>query len=169
MDHRRLPTHDSEPVPVLYRLHVKTACDDREGTLRFCLDGGFLGVGWAAGSDVADWASYRKAAARRYGRVASSVRAMHDLPDGALIWTRDPEGGYYIGRVCGPWRYLVGDEPSYFDIHNVRPARIVACALKSAVPRSVQKAFSRGQALQRVHDADARRCSASLFAELARL
>lgn len=169
MDRTNLPTHDAETIPALYRLHVKTSCDDREGTLRFCLDRGFLGVGWGAGADIADWSTYRQAAVRRYGRLASSVRAMHDLPDGALIWTRDPTGRYYIGQVCGPWRYLAGDEPRHFDIHNVRPARIVACDLKSAVPRPVAKAFSRGHALERVHDADARRCSAALFAELARL
>jgi hypothetical protein len=26
------------PAPEVYRLHVNTSCDDREATLRFCLD-----------------------------------------------------------------------------------------------------------------------------------
>lgn len=154
------------PAPPLYRLHVKTSSYDREGSLRFCLDGGFLGVGWGMGPGPMDWAAYGEAASRRSGGVDQSVRALHDLSDGALIWTRDTTGVYYLGRVEGPWRYLSDERADRFDIHNVRPARIVSCGVEAVVPGKVANAFIPRRTLQRVKDGAARRYSASLFAEL---
>jgi len=82
----------SPTAPPLYRLHVRTSCEDRQATTQFCLDGGFLGVGWSAGSEPVDWAAYGKVAADWYGGVDRSVWAVHDMETGALIWTRDPRG-----------------------------------------------------------------------------
>jgi hypothetical protein len=156
-----------KPAPALYRLHVHTSCEDREATLQFCLAGGFLGVGWGAGADITEWSDYEQVAKDWYGRVDPSVRAVHDLPDGSLIWTRDIRGQYYLGQVNAPWVHIAGEHPDYFDIHNVRPAHIVACGVESVVPGKVANAFRPPRALQRIHDDAALRYSASLFAELA--
>ena len=156
------------PAPALYRLHINTSCEDREGTLQFCLDGAFLGVGWPVECEDAkgvDWAAYEKGAEDWYDGVNPSVRALHDLPDGSLIWTRDTKGVYYLGRVDGPWRYLTGTRAEHHDMHNVRPGLIVRCGVESAVPGKVANAFIARRAFQGIHDDTARRYSASLFAD----
>ncbi len=164
------PSKQLRPAADVYRLHVNTSCKDREGTLRFCLGGGFLGMGWPVrdnGTRDVTWEHYEQVAGEWYDEgVNPSVRALHDLPDAALIWTRNTRGAYYLGKVTGPWRYLAGDQADHFDIHNVRPARIVACGLESVVPGKVANAFIPRRTLQRLTDKAARRYSASLFAQL---
>ena len=156
----------TKPAPPLYRLHVSTSCADRAATLQFCLDGGFLGVGWGVDPGTVDWATYTKGANDYYGSVNPSVRAIHDLPDGALIWTRDTKGAYYLAQVQGPWRYLPGKEARRLDMRNVRPAHIVRCGVDAVVPGKVANAFRAPRALQRINDDAAQRYSASLFAQL---
>jgi hypothetical protein len=141
------------PAPEVYRLHVNTSCDDREATLRFCLDGGFLGMGWPVrdnGTGELTWEHYERVAGDWYDDgVNPSVRALYELPDGALVWMRDTRGVYYLGRVSGPWRYLASEQADQFDIHNVRPARIIACGVEAVVPGTVANAFIGGRTLRR--------------------
>lgn len=151
----------------LYRLHVSTGCSDRGGTFAFCRRGGFLGVGWGMTAEPLDWTAYETVAIHQDGRVNPSVRQLHDLKTGSLIWSRDiTRGLYYPAQVTGPWRYLHNAEASRFDIHNVRPVRMLACGVDSAVPGAVISSFIAGRALQRVHDAGAGRYSAALYGTL---
>jgi hypothetical protein len=159
-------TTTTAPEPALYRLHVHTSCHDRQATIQFCLDGRFLGVGWGAGPEPVDWDGYQIVAEDWYGRVDPSVRAVHDMDDGTLIWTRDPRGAYYLGRVTGGWRYLTGEPAERYDMRNVRPVEIVGCGVEAIVPGKVANSFIARRALQRINDEAARRYSASLFAEL---
>jgi hypothetical protein len=76
-----------ETVPALYALHAAAATGDRAVALEACRDGGFLGVGWGVGAEALDWPSYERQAIERDGAVHGAVREIHDLLDGALIWT----------------------------------------------------------------------------------
>lgn len=155
------------PTPPLYRLHVRPACVDRAGSFEFCLEGGFLGVGWPTTDEPLDWPTYERLAAAKYGAVDGSVRAVHNLPDDALIWARDmTRGVYYLARVAGPWRYLHGEDATQYGIHNVRPVQMVPTGVESRVPGSVRSAFIPRRALQRVNDATGARYSAAVFGKL---
>jgi len=155
------------PAPPLYRLHIKTDGEDRAAVFEFCRDGGFLGVGWAVGDRPLDWGGYEARAVAQDGGVNPSVRAIHEMPDGALIWTRDTRGAYYLARVLGGWRYLHDERAAACDMRNIRPVLMLACGVESRVPGAVLSSFIPRRALQRVLDDAARAYSASLFAELA--
>jgi hypothetical protein len=157
----------SASAPALYALPVEAASEDRSPPLEFCREGGFLGIGWGVASEPLDWQSYQRRAIARDGVVHPAVRELHDLPDGTLIWTRDPaDGVFYLAMVNGPWRYLHTQAADDCDVHNVRPVRMVACESPSRVPAAMVNRFTGGWAIQRIHDEHAARWSASVFAEL---
>lgn len=119
------------------------------------------------GSEPLDWPSYERRAIERDGVVHAAVQEIYDLPEGSLIWTRDPDDGvYYLAEVTGPWQYLHGHAAESSQMYNVRPVRMVACESASQVPSSIFGCFVGGWVIQRIDDELAARQSASLFAEL---
>lgn len=159
--------YPSSAASALYALAVDAAAGDHQVPLEVCRAGGFLGVGWEMGSEPLDWASYERRATERDGVVHAAVQMIHDLPEGALIWTRDPgDGVYNLAKVTGPWQYRHGHSAESSRMHNVRPVRMVACESASQVPSSIVGCFVRGWVIQWIHDEFAARQSAALFAEL---
>ena len=157
----------SPAAPALYALLIDAADEVREVPLKLCRAGGFLGVDWEVGSEPLDWPSYERRAIERDGVVHAAVREIYDLPDGALIWTRDCDDGvYYLAKVTGPWQYLHDHAADSCGMHNVRPVRMVACESASQVPSSIVGCFIGGWVIQRIYDELAARQSASLFDEL---
>ena len=156
---------ETEPAPALYALLTGTGSGNR--AMAFCREGGFLGIGWGIASEPLDWEAYERLAIARDGAVHAAVREIHDLAEGSLIWTQDPsDGAYYLAKVTGPWQYLFGDGADSCDIHNVRPAQIVACESPSQLPAAIVGRFTGLWVIQRIYDEHAARRSASLFAEL---
>jgi hypothetical protein len=123
-------------------------------------------MGWGVGGQDVDWPTYSHLAREKYGAVNSSVRRLHDLPDGALVWLRDTRGAYYLAQVTGPWMYASGTDAERHDIHNVRPASIVACGVESLVPGKVLNSFIPNRTLQAIRDDPARRGSAAQYSQL---
>ncbi len=157
---------ESAPAPPLFTLCVR---DVSGGTsaFEFCLRTRVLGVGCGISSVPPDWPSYEEQAIAETGRVHSAARAIHELPDDALIWTRDPrDGRFYLGSVTGRWRYLHGPEADACDVHNVRPVELVACDAGAYVPVTISSQFIGDWTIQRIHDPVAARCSVATFAEL---
>ncbi len=157
----------SQPAP-LFALCVHDVSGSASA-FEFCLHNRVLGVGCGISFAASDWPSYEEQAIAESGRVHPAARAIHDLPHGALIWTRDPrDGGFYLGRVTGPWRYMHGPEADACDVHNVRPVEMVACDTGLHVPSTIANQFVIGAwTLQHVYDPVAARRSAATFAELA--
>ena len=154
-------------APALYALQADGAAEDWAISLEVCRDRGFLGVGWGVGSEPLDWPSYEQRAIERDGIVHGAVREIYDLPDGALIWTRDPvHGVYYLAKVVGSWRHGHGQDAESCGMHNVRPVEMVACESPSQVPATIAGCFVGGWVIQRIYDDHAARRSAVLFDEL---
>ncbi len=157
----------SSPAPALYALLLDAGRQDGDGSLDICRESGFLGVGWGVGSAPFDWPSYQQRAIEQDGFVHAAVQEMHDLPDGSLIWTRDPaDGVYYLAKVTGPWQYLHGGAPENAGLYNARPARIVACRSVPQVPEAIAGCFVGRWVIQRIHDDHATQRSEWLFDEL---
>lgn len=76
--------------------------------------------------------------ARRIGRFAA-------VDSGSLVWTREFDGAYWLGRLDGPWRYDASAEAREVDLVHVR-----ACVWldrpfgEPEVPASVVASFGRG-------------------------
>ena len=78
-------------------------------------------------------AAWGERAARRLERFAG-------VPDGAVVWTRDTDGGFHRGVLTGEWRYDADPRAVAADLVHVRP-----CAWQRADPPSaVLESFSRG-------------------------
>ena len=110
-------------VPALCALQMEHSCDDPSAAFALCRERSVLGLGW--GVDPSD--EVRDAAAamsRRRTGIHPAVRAFIDLPEGALVWTRDPDDGtFYLAEICGPWTYFDDLEATAADLHNVRPVK----------------------------------------------
>ncbi len=129
-------------APALCALQMEHSCDDPSAAFALCRERSVLGLGWG----VDPYAEVRDEAAamrRRQTGIHPAVRAFIDLPEGALVWTRDPDDGtFYLAEICGPWTYFDDSEATAADLHNVRPVRMVACPVLDSGP---------GAGRQRVH------------------
>ena len=103
--------------------------------------------------------------ARHGERAARRLERFAALPAGTLVWTRDVDGLFWLGRLTGPWRY--DDDPAArtVDLVHVR-----ACAWSSGpvadshVPPGVTATFARGgRNGQRIRTAGAGEQSAAVW------
>ena len=96
------------------------------------------------------------------GRMVEKLAA---LPAGTLVWTRDREGGFRLGRIVGPWRYDASDDAVAVGIHHVRETRwLPRTFAEDEVPAAVAETVRRGgRNLQRTHDEDAERRSVEIW------
>ena len=80
------------------------------------------------------------------------LRRFAELPDGVFVWTRDSGGGYWLGRMAGPYRH----EDSDAGIPHVRPARWMPRPFgEDEVPAAVAATFARGgRNFQRIRGAE---------------
>lgn len=96
------------------------------------------------------------------GRMVEKLAA---LAEGTLVWTRERDGGFRLGRIVGPWRYDASDDADAVGIHHVRDTRWLPRAFaENEIPAAVAETFRRGgRNLQRTHDDDAERRSAEIW------
>jgi len=88
------------------------------------------------------------------------------MTDGDFCWTRDWNGVYYVGQICGAWQYLHGDEANNFDVHCVRPCNWLRVGLLDAVPGAVERSFGPSRTVQAVSDETAEAYSRHVYCQL---
>jgi hypothetical protein len=88
------------------------------------------------------------------GRLARRIDRFAEAPDGALVWTRDPDGLYWLGRIEGPYRRDTTSAARAVDLIHVRPCRWSADPfLEPEVPSAVLATYRRGgRNFQQTHD-----------------
>src|SRR3954453_11838559 len=75
---------------------------------------------------------------RRVGRFA-------EVEDGSFVWTREPDGPYWLGRIHEAYFYDDDQTPAALDLFRVRPCRwLPQPVLESDVPAAVIATFERG-------------------------
>lgn len=82
---------------------------------------------------------------RRVARLAA-------VPDGSLVWTRDGDGWYWLGRIDGP--YFHDADGDGVDLVHVRPCTWQSEPVpESRCPAAVLRTFARGgRNFQQIHD-----------------
>jgi len=95
-------------------------------------------------------------------RARRQLERFADVPEGAFLWTRDPNGHSWLGRVTGPWRYETSAAARACGIHHVRSATWADRPVPDPdVPAAVRRSFDRGGLnLQRIREADVRSVAA---------
>lgn len=138
----------------------------------YCREASVVGVGWgrpetladgalleeviAAVSEIEDWLPTGPTMIKRLART---------VHDGDLMWTRDRSGGFWLGRIEGPYRYDASDVGTRWDLNNVRPCQWLQSAFRDyEIPGGVVRSFAgRGATLQRVKEPAAVRVTEMLW------
>jgi hypothetical protein len=115
---------------------------------------GWAGVGWGLWSEERlpgiSWEEYKQRKVERGEPIDDSVRRLHDLPVGALVWTRRQDGTYWLGEISGDWRYADGDEARRLDMFNLRPCHWWRVGTEDAVPGKIVNNFRAAMTLNPV-------------------
>lgn len=127
---------------------------------------GVCGMGGRLDSTPGSLTAALAAVDARHGeRAARRLERFAALPTGTLVWTRDVDGLFWLGRLTGSWRY--DDDPAArtVDLVHVR-----ACTWSSSpvaasdVPPGVTATFARGgRNGQRIRTAGAGEQSAAVW------
>ena len=141
----------------VFRIHIRPSggANDPKASFAYCLNYEVLGMGWRAegtGESCLSWEEYVSAVEKCYGGVPN-VRYLHrEVKENDLIWTRDMDGFYYIGRVVSPWEYLANEESGQADIVNFcRCESILPCGVDK-VPGKVAACFRPPRVIQAIRD-----------------
>ena len=91
-------------------------------------------------------------------KAARMLAGFAAVPDGSLVWTRDAQDAYRLGRIDGPWRYVEHET----GIVHVRPTYWLP--EPQDPPPAVVATFARGgRNFQRIRDELTERLSAACF------
>lgn len=144
--------------------------DDMFATFRYCLDNGILGVGWRvdglANTDI--WEVYEQVALPAHGsrKELQQPRYIYEkVEPGDLVWTRDPDGRYYLARVTAGWNYWTTPEGQEMNIDIANVFRCDFCEVAlDAVPGRVVSSFAGPfKSIQRINDRRVRAYSQDLW------
>jgi hypothetical protein len=130
----------SDVNTAVYRAPMRSRRDDVDlgATIQRALTRGLVGFGEGA-NDV---------------RFARRVERFAEVGPGSFVWTRDPDGLYWLGRIIGPYVYDVDDAAAAVDLVHVRECDWLATPLlEPEVPAAVTATFGRGgRNFQQTHD-----------------
>ena len=98
-------------------------------------------------------------------RLAARLARFADAPDGAFVWTSDPDGLVWLGRLRGGWYYDADAAAAEADLIHVRPCQWMSAPVaERRVPAGVRVTFARGgKNWQRIRSADVFEASTRLW------
>jgi hypothetical protein len=127
--------------PDVYRAPMRSRRDDVDfgATIARARSLGLCGFG---GVEVTD------------DRLVRRIERFRDVDDGSFVWTRDPDGLYWLGRITGPYFFDNDDAAAAVDLVHVRGCRwLPTPLLEPKVPTAVVATFRRGgRNFQQTHD-----------------
>ena len=141
----------------VFRIHIRPGdgTANMRTTFDYCLRNGVLGVGWRteSGRNTKDWNEYLSEASPIHDNL-NIPKYMHRwVTPGNLVWTRDPDGRYYLVYVISPWEYWQAPEGRNQDIDI---ANIFRCKFQEveidSVPGTVVASFRARRTLQEIQD-----------------
>jgi hypothetical protein len=101
-------------------------------------------------------------------RLARRIERFRDVERGSFVWTRDPDGLYWLGRITGPYFHDTDPVAGTVDLVHVRECRwLTRPLLEPNVPAAVVATFRRGgRNFQQTHDSTVGAESQRLWDEL---
>ena len=141
-------------------MHIRSTIEavDHDEATSWCITEGFAGVGWGLwdGRNNRKWHEYVDDYAGEKGKLNGNVRRFHDLAIGTLIWSRERNGRYWLGRIEGDWEYRDDETAQRLDLFNLRSTSWHPVGTEDRVPGRVVNAFRSRMTLQRIVDSGAR-------------
>lgn len=161
--------------PELWRTKLRSTKDGivHQSQEDHCFSDNVIGIGWGieglpSGASIdevtsaiekVDLPGWRKRAAQQVRRFAEEAEV------GQLIWTRDKNGRYHLGRFTSDWRYDASDIAQDTDIHQVRSVVWAQRTFSEIdIPGAIMRSFiGQTNAMQRILDPAARIFSVELW------
>ena len=135
----------TEKQPSVHRIHLKTACKDREQLIQFCLknpEQQYVAIGWSYvykdNPQIPDYKTYWDKVRNSVKRINPALNVFCYVEPDDLFWTRDLDGDYWICRA------KEGAKPYYdasMDIGAVVPVEAYPVGLE--VPGQIKASFNR--------------------------
>jgi hypothetical protein len=87
-------------------------------------------------------------------RLARRVTRFAELDEGSFVWTRDPHGWFWLGRISGPYVHDSDETAAAVDLVHIRPCEWLSMPiLEHEVPAAVVATFRRGgRNFQEIHN-----------------
>jgi hypothetical protein len=116
---RRAPEPPSTMTPTVWRAKIYSERDDlledslRDAARDYCRRTGVVGVGWGrpeitapGGAPLQQVLAEIYAKGKDWKSGGDTVRRLaEDVSQDDFVWTRDSVGGYWLGRINGPWHF----------------------------------------------------------------
>ena len=142
----------------IFRFHIrpKGGSENSKVSFSYCLKGNLLGAGWQIDSNISNigWDEYEKTATKMFGRKnLTGIRYIkNNIRSNDLIWTRSPDGIYYLGKVESEWEYYSNPEAQEADIVNIVRCNLIKIPNISDIPGKVIASFRPTRTVQAIHD-----------------
>ena len=155
----------------IWRINLKSASKNNVDPRQFCLKNNIVGVGWRIDEETKTltWDEYHSQASKIYGD-RSWKTALNAIKKGIkiddLIWTRDKQNNYYLGRIKGDWIYQSSKESLEADVINVRECDWVKIGTVDSVPGKLINSFIPARTVQKVNSDSVKIYSQTMFNEL---
>ena len=142
----------------IWRINLKPGSANGIDPRKLCLTKGIVGVGWQINyqTEPIDWTTYESEAIKAYYNngdkswkpALNAIYYKMEIDD--LIWTRDWQGIYYVGRITSKWYYDTSSECKLADMINVRKCDWQKVGTIEAVPGKIVNSFIPARTVQRV-------------------
>lgn len=152
---------------MLWRIHIRPSAEDHADPVAVCLDQEVVGVGWGLNEPPASREEYFDRGADKFGSQSwrtALTALIDDVEQDDLVWFRDLEGIYFLGRITDGWDYRDEPENADADLYNVRPAEIYK--VERSVPGKLKNCFIPGRTLQPVKSQTVQNFSRLVFNQL---
>lgn len=157
----------------LWRINLKPG-SQRPGqdVTEFCVERQIVGIGWKVETVPTSKVDYLHQGKLSYGGTgkrswsAATNTFLNRMSIGDLIWTRNRNAVYYLGKIDSDWRYDNRPEQVEAGILNLRSCLWVRVGTMDNVPGAVINAFRPAATVQRVSDFHSLEYSKFLYAQL---
>jgi hypothetical protein len=155
----------------IWRINLKSASRNNVNPRQFCLQNNIVGVGWRINEECKKltWNEYHLEASKIYAdknwKIAlNALKNRIKIDD--LIWTRDNQNNYYLGRIIGDWKYQSEKENLDADVVNIRDCDWMKIGTVDSVPGKLINSFIPARTVQSVNSHSVKMYSQTIFNEL---
>lgn len=154
----------------VWRIHLKPRKAIKDPRT-FCLSNNIVGVGWRIDdtTESCTWEQYKAIAKKKYknkNNWKSTLNAFyHRIKINDLIWTKDSQNNYYLGRITSNWFYQGKQENLKADIVNIRGCKWYKVGTVKSIPPKLINYFT-PPTLQRVKNQSLRTDSKDIYNQL---
>ena len=116
----------NQQMTTLWRVHIRPESNDID-PVDVCVSKGIIGIGWRIDNKPKTKEEYEKEGEKKYGNTSwrkAKNAILYRMKPGDLVWIRDLNGIYYIGKIISDWEYRDEEENLKSDIINVRSCKL---------------------------------------------